>query len=76
MLKVGYDIYYLNVIDLDKNDFITIKNLNLPEGMQYKFLNCAINKLEQMNSYGYETVSTHPFTIGTIAAKEFNINVS
>ena len=58
-----YDELYLNEIDMTVSGDEKLINSNLDDKSQKHLKNCAVNKVEQMNSTGYETVASHPFSV-------------
>ena len=55
-----------------------IENLqSIPSGQQYQLRNCVVNKVQAMDSNGYEVVSSHTFGIGKVEKKgSFDLTVS
>ena len=58
-----YDELYLNEIDMTVRGDEKLINRNLDDKSQKHLKNCVVNKVEQMNSTGYETVASHPFSV-------------
>ena len=50
-------------------------NRNLDDKSQKHLKNCVVNKVEQMNSTGYETVASHPFSVDN-KKNHFELEVS
>ena len=69
---------YLLAFDLTKSGKIEIEIPQLPSGGSDKLQSCAVSEVAQMNSNGYEIVSSHAFGIDSIKwkLKTFSLTVS